>query len=133
MGSLTLSATAQRILEGVPLPATRAELVEHARRQGAPDSVLAALGQVPDRAYDYIDDVGEQLAPVQPERSASEQKRVPHPESGRVPGGSAYTDSRARPGAIREAPKILEYEVALVRNAGGETPDKGAPAPRPAV
>lgn len=49
------------VLEGMPLPARRDEIVEHAEIEGADDDLLAALRALPDREYDSTDDVGETL------------------------------------------------------------------------
>jgi hypothetical protein len=42
----------QKFLGGVDYPATRDELVEHARSSGADDAVLDQLKALPDRAFD---------------------------------------------------------------------------------
>jgi hypothetical protein len=59
------SAYAQAVLEGVPLPAGRATLIEYAREQGAEEFVIEALRRIPDREYESLDEVGEAIAPVQ--------------------------------------------------------------------
>ena len=56
----------ESLLEGMPLPARRDEIVEHAEIEGADDDLLAALRALPDREYDTTDDVGESLNPVGP-------------------------------------------------------------------
>jgi uncharacterized protein DUF2795 len=56
------------VLEGVPLPAGRAELVRYALAQGAPAEAVEALGSLPDREFGSLDEVGEELEPVQPRR-----------------------------------------------------------------
>ena len=108
----------QVLLEGVPLPATKAELVEYARRED-PDAgrLLEAL---PDREYRSLDEVGEALAPVQP--AHDEPERLPREESDRPPGGDAYVEAGAEPGAVRpSAPpsnppaKALEQQLKTQR------------------
>lgn len=42
-------------------PADRDELLERARSQSAPDGVLATLRSLPDRSYENMEDVAEQL------------------------------------------------------------------------
>ena len=42
----------QKFLSGVDYPASKDELVEHARGQGADDDVLSQLESIPDRTYD---------------------------------------------------------------------------------
>jgi hypothetical protein len=107
------AAVAQVVLEGVPLPAGREELVEYARAQRAPGAVLAALERISDKRYEYLDDVGEAIVRCQP--SFAPTKREPAPESDAVPGGEAYLDAGADPGAIRDEPDVLPYEEQLVR------------------
>jgi hypothetical protein len=129
-----LAAVAQVTLEGTPLPAERHELIDYASSQDSPAEVLAALRRIPDRSYERIDDVGDAITPTQP--TPSPPAAAPRPESGEPPGGEAYLDPGARPGAIRDQPAILEYEQQLVREPGapGEgVPEKGSPAPKPGV
>ena len=93
-------AELQTLLEGVPLPADKRELVEYARSQG--DERLAGmLERLPDREYGTLDDVGEELLPVQPTWEQPDAHE-PRDESGRPPGGEAYTDASAPPGSVRE-------------------------------
>jgi hypothetical protein len=92
-------AELQALLEGVPLPASKQELLAHAHRERG-GSLTRLLERVPDREYGSLDEVGEALFPVQPKWP----HRTPEPreESGKPPGGSAYTDASAEPGAVRE-------------------------------
>jgi hypothetical protein len=93
------AAELQVVLEGVPLPATKRDLIAYAREQD--ESAVADLQRLPDRAYTSLDEVGEALVPVQPGRL----RPVPPPrdESGQPPGGDAYLDPQAEPGAVRPA------------------------------
>ena len=92
-------AELQVVLEGVPLPAGRRELIEYARAEnGARFAPL--LAQLPDREFQSLDDVGEALLPVQPDWCST--AKAPREESGKPPGGPAYTDASAEPGAVRE-------------------------------
>lgn len=91
----------QALLEGVALPASREELIEYLARQGGGYSFRPELERLPDREYGSLDEVGEALAPVQPSRDGA-QPHQPKPESGLPPGGDAYTDATAEPGAVRE-------------------------------
>jgi hypothetical protein len=93
------AALVQVVLEGVPLPAERAELIDYASRQHDSDRVLSLLLELPDREYGTLDEVGEALAPVQP--SERDQPHEPRAESGLPPGGDAYTDSGSESGAVR--------------------------------
>ena len=90
--STQTAALIQVVLEGVPLPATKAELVDYARSED-PD-VARLLEALPDREYRSLDEVGEALAPVQPPRSQPEAA-VPREESDAPPGGRELS-SRGR-------------------------------------
>jgi hypothetical protein len=88
----------QALLEGVALPATRASLVEYAAAEdeAAAEELRRCL---PDQEFDRIDAVGDVLlahvgAPHAP-------GKLPKPESGEPPGGDAYVDANAEPGAVR--------------------------------
>ena len=105
----------QVLLEGVPLPAKKADLLAYAREQD--ESAAADLQRLPDRDYSSLDEVGEALAPVQPERPKQEVHE-PREESGQPPGGDAYLDPRPETGAVRpSAPasnppqKVLEQQT----------------------
>jgi Protein of unknown function (DUF2795) len=88
----------QVVLEGVSLPATKAELVEYARRED-PDAARL-LEALPEREYRALDEVGEALAPVQPSR-AQPEAAVPREESDVPPGGENYVKPHPEPGAVR--------------------------------
>ena len=101
MTSFQRVAMLQGLLEGVPLPATRDELIEYAEQQDGGHAFRPELERLPDREYGALDEVGEALAPVQPLWDGA-RPNEPHPESGLPPGGDAYTDAAAEPGAVRE-------------------------------
>ena len=93
-------AELQVLLEGVPLPAGKKELIEYARDQD--DHRLAGLlERLEDREYGSLDEVGEELAPVQPERQSPDPHQ-PHEESDLPPGGDAYTSATNDTGRVRE-------------------------------
>src|ERR671935_862255 len=92
-------ATLQVLLEGVPLPASKDELIRYAREQDGGRAV-SLLERLPDRKYRRLDDVGEALAPVQP--SSEEREPLPREESDVTPGGTDYTISRPNPGKVRD-------------------------------
>jgi Protein of unknown function (DUF2795) len=77
----------ESLLEGVPLPATKQDLVKYAKREGG-RSAGKLLKGLPSQRYSMLDEVGEALAPVQPRWPRA--RRVPKPESGLPPGGPAY-------------------------------------------
>ena len=88
------------LLEGVPLPASKQELLDHALLERG-GHLTPLLERLPDREFRSLDEVGEELLHVQPVWSQSDANE-PKAESGEPPGGSAYTDSSAEPGAVRE-------------------------------
>jgi Protein of unknown function (DUF2795) len=92
------AAELQVVLEGVPLPAKKRELIEYARAQD--ESAGADLQGLADREYTSLDEVGEALAPVQPAWLEPVPQR-PRDESGQPPGGDAYLDPDAEPGGVR--------------------------------
>jgi hypothetical protein len=96
---IPVAARTQTVLEGVALPASRDELVRHARAAGADDEVLAALEQLPERRYGRIDDVGELIAPTHP--GDERELATPRPQSGAPPGGDDYLEPSPSPGEIR--------------------------------
>ena len=97
---LAAVAELQVLLEGVPLPNERASLVRYAVQEGASGEQIALLRRLPDRRYDNLDEVAEELVSVQP-RSDDEEPHSPHEESGAPPGGDAYTQRSPESGAVR--------------------------------
>ncbi len=53
---------AQKYLSGIDYPATKGDLVERARSQGAGEDVVQALERIPDREYDGPNAVSEEIA-----------------------------------------------------------------------
>jgi hypothetical protein len=94
------AAEIQAVLEGVRLPATRDDLVRYAASEDA--DAAAVLSRLPDRSYERINEVGEELLRVQPRPPAPVP--VPRPESGAPPGGDDYVNPSPRSGAVRDAP-----------------------------
>lgn len=89
----------EALLEGVPLPATKQDLIQHTRRDGSKAAAKALKG-LPAQRYASLEEVGEQLAPVQP--AWPQSHRVPRPESDLPPGGAHYGAgglTEGRPGA----------------------------------
>ena len=79
------AAELQVLLEGVPLPATKDQLLEYAVRQRAEPHFLEALRSLPEREYASLDEVGEELLHVQPSSPPGPPPR-PREESGDPPG-----------------------------------------------
>ena len=98
--SFALAVELQSLLEGVPLPAAREELIRYAVGQGADRRLVQALRELPDRQYRYLDQIGEELAPVQPR--STEARKAPRVESGEPPGGEDYTRIPTDTGQVRE-------------------------------
>jgi hypothetical protein len=95
--NLQRAAEIQVVLEGVTLPATRDELVHYAALQDADAAVELEI--IPDRTYERLDEVGEELAPTQPVRPR--EQRLPKPESGKPPGGDDYLLPFPESGEVR--------------------------------
>src|SRR5918911_3006421 len=105
------AAELQALLEGVPLPAQKRELVAYARSQD--DRAAEELASLPDREYRSLDEVGEALVPVQPPRSQPDAV-VPREESDAPPGGDNYVKPHPEPGAVRhDAPPDNPPQKAL--------------------
>jgi len=94
-------AELQVLLEGVPLPSERSSIVRYALSEGATGEQLALLQGLPERRFDNIDEVAEELLGVQPSYER-EEPAGPHEESGRPPGGDAYTQLHPKSGAVRD-------------------------------
>jgi hypothetical protein len=93
-------AELQVLLEGVPLPASKQALLDHAGHQEG-GRLTALLERLPDREYGSLDEVGEELLHLQPKWPRPDAHE-PSEESGRPPGGDAYLDPAAEPGGVRE-------------------------------
>jgi hypothetical protein len=94
VNDLRRAVLVQTVLEGVPLPAEKQELLVYARAQDAPPFVIAAVTSLTDRSYDSLDEVGEELTQTQPAFIRPVQE--PRAESGEPPGGEAYVTARGR-------------------------------------
>ena len=92
------AAEIQVVLEGVPLPASKQQLVAYARSEDA--DAATTLQSLPDREYRALDEVGEALVSVQPQWPEPEL-RLPREESGDPPGRESYTDPSPDAGRIR--------------------------------
>ena len=94
-------AELQVLLEGVSLPSERSSLMKYALHEGATAQQIALLRQLPERRFDNIDEVAEELMHVQPPRE-DEVPHKPREESGNPPGGDAYTQPRPESGQVRD-------------------------------
>ncbi|MEU9884469.1 DUF2795 domain-containing protein [Sphaerisporangium sp. NPDC051011] len=52
----------QKYLSGVDYPASKQQLVDHAKKKGADEQAMKALGRLPDREYDGPNGVSKELA-----------------------------------------------------------------------
>jgi Protein of unknown function (DUF2795) len=93
-------AELQTLLEGVALPNERSTLVKYALREGANGEQLALLQRLPERRFDNLDEVAEQLLRVQPAYE-DEVPHSPREESGEPPGREAYTQPHPESGQVR--------------------------------
>ena len=93
-------AELQVLLEGVPLPNERSSLLKYALAQQASVEQVAMLRRLPDRRFDNIDEVAEELLSVQP-LSDHEVPDSPREESGAPPGAETYTEPHPESGAVR--------------------------------
>jgi len=114
--NLRRAAEIQVVLEGIDLPASRDELVRYAAAYDP--SAAAELERIPDREYERLDDVGEELVPTQPRRPREE--KLPRPESGDVPGRTDYVRPHPESGEVRPAgpdrtppQQVLEQQLKL--------------------
>lgn len=55
----------QKHLKGVDYPASKEELIEHAKQQGADDNAISVLEQLPDQEYDSPTDVSEAVGDIE--------------------------------------------------------------------
>lgn len=94
-------AELQVLLEGAPLPIERSSLVRYATHEGATWQQLTLLRQLPERKFDNLDELAEELICVQPPREGEVPHR-PHEESGDPPGGDSYTQAQAVSGQVRD-------------------------------
>ena len=95
----------QALLVGVALPAEKPALLEYAVRQRAEPAFIAALRSLPDRQYESLDEIGEELLHVQPPSEPAEPA-APHEESGAPPGGDAYTEQDPDTGQVRDLDQV---------------------------
>jgi hypothetical protein len=99
------AAELKGLLVGVGLPADKAQLLEYAVRQHADPQALAALRSLPERRYESLDEVVEDLLHVQPVHL--EDDPSPHEESGAPPGGDDYIERHPTDtGAVRDLDSI---------------------------
>jgi hypothetical protein len=91
-------ARIEALLEGHPLPAARDDLIRYAEREDS--GAAQMLRRLPDREFRTLDEVGEALQPVQPDR-ATRAAAVPKEESGLPPGGEDYVNPSPTPGQVR--------------------------------
>jgi hypothetical protein len=96
---LATVAELQVVLEGIELPSERSALLRYAIGEGATGDQLALLRGLPERRFETIDDVAEELVRVQPARE-HEVPHQPREESGDPPGGDAYTDRNPESGQV---------------------------------
>jgi hypothetical protein len=82
-------AELQALLEGVELPASADDLRAYALREGASVDAVRLLEELTQPEYESLDDVAEELRPVQPGAPAPLPPE-PQAESGAPPGEEEY-------------------------------------------
>jgi predicted outer membrane protein len=80
----------QKFLKGVDYPASKAELIENAKKMGADENILASLEQLPDEEFQTPADVSEVFKGPSEDRVAR-----PQDGAGRKAGAGADTRSKA--------------------------------------
>ena len=55
----------QKHLKGVDYPASKEQLVQHARKQGADENAISVLQQLPDEEYESPTDVSEAVGEIE--------------------------------------------------------------------
>jgi len=106
------AAELQVVLEGVPLPAEKNELLEYASSQGAEPRLLAALRAIRDKEYGYLDQVGEEVARVQPSWEEP-PPQTPSEDSDAVPGGPDYIRVPSDTGRVRDLEQAVQQQQEL--------------------
>ena len=102
------------MLEGVPLPAKRSDLIRYAQEHEP--ALVRELEALPDQEFEDLDAVGELLT-MQPS-AAKGSERLPRPESGKPPGGDAYLTAFNESGAVRhDAPRTRPPQDVLEQQA----------------
>jgi hypothetical protein len=107
-----IAAGLQVVLEGVPLPAERNQLLEYARSQDVEPRLLAALRAIPDKEYGYLDQVGEEVARVQPSWEKP-PPQTPSESSDAAPGGPDYTRVPTDTGQVRDLEQAVQQQQEL--------------------
>ena len=98
INQLVNRAYVESMLSGVPLPASRAELVAYAEKQERGGAVASLLHAIPDRESRALQDVGEELEPRQPEAwKQPPPTTLPREDSDVYPGGPAYVGGSIEP------------------------------------
>lgn len=102
------------MLEGIPLPAKKSELLRYARAQD--EDIARELEGLPDEEFDRLDRVGALL--TLGATAPTPGPRPPRPESGKPPGGPDYLTpfpsdtGRVRHDAPRQNPPQQAIEKA---------------------
>ncbi|KKW47812.1 MAG: hypothetical protein UY99_C0023G0011 [Parcubacteria group bacterium GW2011_GWA1_59_11] len=61
-----MSDALREFLDKVNYPATKEEILDHAREEGVEDKTLAVLGQLPDRSYDTPAEILKAVGDLEP-------------------------------------------------------------------
>jgi hypothetical protein len=77
----------QKFLKGVDYPASKADLIENAKKMGADENILASLEQLPDKEFQTPADVSEEF-------KGPSADRVEPPQDGAGGKAGAGADKR---------------------------------------
>ncbi|MEI2582761.1 DUF2795 domain-containing protein [Scytonema sp. PRP1] len=55
----------QKHLKGVDYPASKEQLIQHAQKQGADDTAISVLNELPDQEYESPTDVSEAVGEIE--------------------------------------------------------------------
>jgi hypothetical protein len=61
MANTTPTVDVQKYLSGISFPADKQTLIQYAKNRGAPQNLISALNGIPNRSYDSIEDVSDEL------------------------------------------------------------------------
>jgi hypothetical protein len=79
----------QKFLKGVDYPASKAQLIENAKKMGADENILASLEQLPDKEFQTPADVSEEF-------KGPSEDRVGRPQDSAGAGGKAGAGAHKR-------------------------------------
>ncbi len=58
------SETIETFLKGIDYPASKEDIIDHAKSMSAPDDIIRVLNRLPDRQYQFLNDVEREVNKV---------------------------------------------------------------------